>query len=398
MVSGKAMRNPFLGVLCVLMGMTLGCRPQSTVLQAPTGLSRTPETEALFANLKKIVANGQIMFGQANPTTISYLGTNKKTDISQSDCKDLVGSHPAFYESDFMWYVGRPDFRKRDMQAMREAYRRGAVLGYCWHLGGKDSRAFYARRNDKKSADSLLVKNILSNPDRNANPSLNWLLTQLDTLVVPVFKELGFPLVFRPWHEMNGEWFYWGSDNCTPAEYIRLYRLTVDYIRSQGVDNVLFAWSPDKEASMRYYPGDAYVDIMGLDIYEPGIMEYSNHPKILRELGIITDYAYTHGKVAAITEIGCRKTDGGEFHYPDQYPDFWTNYVLEPVLGDAKAKRLAWIMSWYAANWHGDESDGPYIPYVGMKRPRTRDALADFKAFFDHPATLFENDLPNMYK
>lgn len=377
----------------------LSCKQKAalSVPSAPVPLVRTPETEALYVNLKKLVANGQVMFGQANPTTISYFGTNKKTDISQSDCKDIVGSHPAFYESDFMWYANA-DFKTRDMQAMREAYQRGAVLGYCWHIRGRHSHSFYAKQNGRSLADSMLVKNILANPDRQSNPSLDWLLTHLDTLVVPTFKQLGFTLVFRPWHEMNGEWFFWGRDNCTPSEYIRLYRLTVDYIRSQGVQNILFAWSPDKEASMHYYPGDEYVDILGLDIYEPGIMHYSNHPKILRQLGIITDYAHAHGKVAAITETGCRKTDGGKFRYPDIYPDFWTNYVLKPVLGHHKAKRVAWIMSWYAANWNGDETDGPYIPYLGMKRPRTDEAVADFKAFFNHPATLFENDLPNMYK
>jgi mannan endo-1,4-beta-mannosidase len=395
------MKNTIALVLLAIMVLPFECHSlmaQEKSAVQPITVKRSTDTEALFRNLKKLVDNGQFMFGQANPTTISYLGGIAKTNISQSDCKDITGSHPAFYESDFMWYSQNSEFMQRDLQAMREAYARGAVLGYCWHIRGKNSQSFYAKVDGKATSDKHLVKNILANPNRVENPSLDWLLTQLDTLVIPVFKELGFPLVFRPWHEMNGNWFFWGRNNCSPKEYIELYRLTVNYIRSKGVDNILYCWSPDKSAAMHYYPGDEYVDVLGMDIYEPGIMAYSAYPKMLKELGILTDYAYANGKVAAITETGCRKTDDGQFRYPDVYPYFWTENVLEPFLSDAKTKRVAWIMSWYGANWRGDRSTEAYIPYVGMYRPRSDEAVADFVKFFNHPASLFENDLPKMYE
>lgn len=386
-------------ILMILGVLTVQCQSQSgsatTNQSIPT---HTPETEALYSNLKKLVSNEKIMFGMANATTISYPQGLGKIDINQSDCKDITGSHPAFIESDFMWYADHSGFKERDIEAMQQAYKRGAVTGYCWHISGMNSHAFYSRKNGKPSADSLLVKNILANTNRSSNPSLNWFLTKIDTLVIPVFKELKQPLVFRPFHEMNGEWFWWGCDNCTPSEYIELYRLTVNYIRSKGVDNALFAWSPDKQTRMDYYPGDNYVDILGLDVYEPGIMPYSTSKAFIENLTIITDYATAHNKVAALTETGCRKTDDGKFRYPDQYPDFWNNYVLKPILNNPKAKRIAWIMSWYGANWRSDFSTDFYIPYSGMQRPRSQEAINDFKAFFNNPVTLFENDLPNMYK
>jgi mannan endo-1,4-beta-mannosidase len=359
---------------------------------------RTPQTEALYKNLKKLVDKGQFMFGQANPTTISYLGGVNKTDIDQSDCKDITGSHPAFYESDFMWYGQNKAFMQRDLLAMRQAFERGGVVGYSWHIRGMKSHSFYAKVDGKFTADKHLVKDILGNPNRNENPSLNWLLTLIDSLVIPVFQQLGFPIVFRPWHEMNGDWFFWGSGNCSPDEYKALYRLTVNYIRSKGVENILYAWSPDKSAGLQYYPGDAYVDVLGMDIYEPGIMRYSAFPKMERELGKLTDYAYSHGKVAAITETGCRKTDDGQFRYPDIYPAFWTENVLKPFIGNKKTKKVAWIMSWYGTNWNGDRSTEAYIPYIGMERSNADKAIEDFKLFYNHPASLFLNDLPKMYE
>lgn len=385
--------------LISLAFLTIRCHSNNQPKEAAaTTTKRSAETEALYRNLKKMVADEKIMFGMANATTISYLGTNRKTDITQSDCKDITGSHPAFIESDFMWYAQDSAFMKRDIEAMHQAYQRGAVTGYAWHVRGMNSHSFYARNKNKTLADSTLVKNILANNDRKSNPSLNWLLTELDTLVIPIFKALNHPLTFRPFHEMNGNWFWWGCDNCSPEEYIKLYQLTVNYIRAQGVDNVLFVWSPDKKARMDYYPGDDYVDILGLDIYEPGVMAYSSTDSVMINLSIITDYAAQHDKVAALTETGCRKTDEGAFRYPDQYPDFWSNYVLNPIISHPKAKRIAWMMSWYGANWSGDFTSDFYIPYKGMQRPHSQEAIDDFKAFYNQPSTLFENDLPSMYK
>ena len=344
-----------------------------------------------------MVESGKILFGQANATTINYLDGINKTDITQSDCKDITGSHPAFIESDFMWY-DNPAFKAKDMEAMKQAYNRGAVVGYCWHLRGLNSATFYSRIDGKLTNDSMLVKNILANKNRQNNPSLNWLLTKLDTQVIPVFKELQFPIIFRPFHEMNGEWFWWGRDNCTPNEYKELYRLTIDYIREKGVNNLLYAWSPDKTASMEYYPGDDYADILGIDIYEPGIMPYSTHEIMINSLTKLTDYADKHNKIAAITETGLRKDDDGNFRYPDVHPDFWTNYVLKPIINNPRAKRIAWIMSWYGADWRGDQSTEAYIPYLGMKRPNADEAIKDFKAFYNHGATIFNDSIPSMYK
>jgi mannan endo-1,4-beta-mannosidase len=378
-----------------LIATLMSCSPKPNPVQSK--YLRTTQTNHLFENLKKLVADDKIMFGQANATTISYLGGITKTDINQSDCKDITGSHPAFIESDFMWYSQSDSFKIRDIEAMKQAYERGSVLGYCWHLRGMNSHSFYAREKGISLSDSLLVKNILADKHRDSNPSLNWFLTQMDSLVIPVFKELKFPLIFRPFHEMNGEWFWWGCDNCTPDEYKQLYRLTVDYLRQKGVDNLLYAWSPDKQALFEYYPGDDYVDVLGLDIYEPGIMHYSTHEAMIANLRTMVGYAEKQNKVVAITETGLRNDDEGNRRYPDIYPDFWTKYVLTPIIKDVQARKIAWIMSWYGVDWRKDQSTEAYIPYLGMSSPNAQTAIDDFKAFYNHPATVFNNNIPPMY-
>lgn len=367
----------------------------SGYLAAQTAPVRNSETEQVYALLKKVVRNKQIMFGMANPTTIGFADGPLNGDYNVSDCKNITGDHPAFHESDFMWYEENPTFQKWDVKAMKEAWKRGAVLGYCWHIGGPESRKFYAMNDGVVSKDYNLAAEITANPDRNTNSKLDWYLTRIDSVAIPVFKELNCPLVFRPFHEMTGEWFWWGrqigADN-----YVKLFRLTVDYLRNKGIDNLLYCWSPDKFVDFSFYPGDAYVDVLGLDIYEPGLTPHYPKEKLIENLTIICDYAAAHDKVAAWTEVGLRPTDEGVSRYPEQYPDFWTTYVWDVVTQNPAAGRLAWISSWYNADWKKDFSSSPYIPYKGMKKTNAKQAIQDFIKMYDYPNSLFEKDLKKL--
>lgn len=60
------------------------------------------------------------------------------------------------------------------------------------------------------------------------------------------------PVLFRPWHEHTGSWFWWGEKLCTPEEYKALWHMTVDILRSDGVDNALYAYSPAVNRKIRH--------------------------------------------------------------------------------------------------------------------------------------------------
>ena len=78
----------------------------AALIQAGTSRFRNRGTKILYKNLMKL-SGKKIMFGMANPTTLTYLKCINP-DIDKSDCKAITGSHPAFFESDLMWYVN-PD-------------------------------------------------------------------------------------------------------------------------------------------------------------------------------------------------------------------------------------------------------------------------------------------------
>src|SRR5690606_31336459 len=76
-------------------------------------------------------------------------------------------------------------------------------------------------------------------------------LLQLDLLADMLNEQKVFfskiPVIFRPWHEHNGDWFWWGKGNCTEEEYIALFRFTVDYLKDKkGIHHLLYAFSPDR--------------------------------------------------------------------------------------------------------------------------------------------------------
>jgi mannan endo-1,4-beta-mannosidase len=355
-----------------------------------TSLYWDAATEHLFKSLRAIGNSDFFMFGVPNALTISYLGGPMHCFNDSSDCKSITGSHPAFIESDFLWY-DNPNFKKCDIEAMKEAYKKGAVLGYCYHLRGLKSNEFYTYSKNKVfTSDSTLVKDILANPDRNTNQSLNWYLTRLDTLVIPVFKELSFPLIYRPFHEMTGGWFWWGTSTCTPDELVKLYRLTVDYLRANGIRNVLYAWAPDKSTDLRFYPGDDYIDIVGYDGYDIGIADYHSVDFFINNIKFLSDFADKHQKIFAITETGTGKLT--------KYPQFWTKHVFYPLFQNNLHKKIAWIMTWYSADWKHDYSGVSFIPYIGINNKEGgKEAIDDFIQFYNLPHTLFLNDLPPMY-
>ncbi len=77
----------------------------------------------------------------------------------------------------------------------------------------------------------------------------------------------GVSVLFRPFHEMNGGWFWWG--NGEPDAYRQLWRRTCIYLtQERGLDNLLWVYSPSSQSDqLRYYPGDDVVDIVGFDAY-----------------------------------------------------------------------------------------------------------------------------------
>ena len=190
------------------------------------------------------------------------------------------------------------------------------------------------------------------------------------------------PIIFRPFHEMDGNWFWWGTNDKihnTPDDYKRLFHLTVHQLRDvEKVHNVLYVYSPSKtnrkENYLDYYPGDNSVDIFGYDYYyrAPYDPPISDLKQRLQHVG---NLAFSKNKVAALTEIGI-SSSGLQKHH-----NFWIDHVLSPMSTIQNSSGFAYMMAWM--NSCGRDSCETRVPYKGHP------AANEFLRFYGFSRTLF---------
>jgi len=186
------------------------------------------------------------------------------------------------------------------------------------------------------------------------------------------------PVIFRPFHEHNGSWFWWGDDLCSVEEYTHLWRYTVSYLRdTMNVHNVLYAYSPNivgsKEEYLAKYPGDEWVDILGLDVYD--FPHYGiNYGYVLpKNLEVLKAIALDKNKPYALTETG----------YLNEKPErWWTDSLLKYTKGSGIRWALVWINL---------EETQFYFTYPGEP------SAENFNEFYKRNETVFASDMPDIY-
>ena len=336
---------------------------------SPVDTQATAQTRALFFNLRRVSCE-QVLFGHQHTTAY---GVGWENEDNRSDVKDVTGSFPAVYGWDCNHQAG-----DHDNKLIVEAFERGGINTMSWHMpnlvtGGS------AWDNASGTVAELLP----------GGRHHRLLLEQLDGFaryVSALHDAHGrlVPVIFRPWHEHTGGWFWWGSKSCTPEEYVALWRFTVEYLRDKkNVHNLLWAYSPshvgitdEQEYETNRFPGYDYIDILGVDVYTNDDTE-----QMVKLCAVVSRLAEKHGKVAALTEFGYKEGLNN-----CQRNDWYTSCFLRPLKRDRYAGGIA-----YALTWRNASTNHFWVPYPGHP------AAADFKKFFDDPMTVFENDLPDMY-
>ena len=344
----------------------------------------TPETKALYHNLGKL-ARKHILFGHQH--AMEY-GHGWQGEAARSDVKSVTGSHPAVIGVDFSGLSGRPpEAIARTKESLRrqiaDTYNRGGVTTVAWHFANPvtPKTGFYW----KDSLSAPAVPNLI--PGGSHHEEYKAILQTIGSLANSVRGNDGrlVPMLFRPYHELDGGWFWWGKPHCTAEEFTSLWRFTVSYLRdSLQVHNFIYVFSPDAlfktEAEyLERYPGDAWVDMVGMDNYgDFGRNGRYNLPAGTAKLKIISDYARKAGKLAAFTETGL-----------ESIPDttWWTGSLLKAL--KAENMRLAYVLV-----WRNDARSAThfYAPYPGQV------SVPDFMVFYEDSYTVFETDLPNLYR
>ena len=336
----------------------------------------TIETVALYQNLKSFSSN-KILFGHQETTAY---GIDWQDDGfgNKSDIKEVCGDFPAVYG----WDVG--GIKNSDnldgvkfttiRRLIKDAYERGGINTISMHLDNPVT-------GNNAWDNSVAVPQILQNGSYHDK-----YLNTLD-LIAEFFLSLKssngefIPIIFRPYHEHNHTWSWWGSSSTTEAEYIQLWQMTVEYLRdTHNIHHLLYTISPQDILSeseyLLAYPGDDYVDIFGLDVYE--LYKLANLQKFKDALEITSNLAASKNKFSALTEVGIENVT---------ISNWWTDYLLEGLSENSATLKTAWALV-----WRNQDRGHHFGPYPGHS------SVPNFIKFYNSNYTIFESDLIDMYK
>ena len=331
--------------------------------------------QQLTSRLQAVAASGKILYGHEDALMYGHAWTPDEapgTGFDRSDVKDVCGSHPAVLGLDLggierndACNLDGLDFNNIRAAAVAHAAR-GGIVTFSWHarnpLTGGDAW-------DVSSAE--VVSSILEGGEKH-ELFLTWLDRAADFLAsLKDGNGALVPVIFRPWHEHTGSWFWWGKKLCSVEEYTALWRMTHDrLVAERGLTNIVWAYSPgggsDEAEYMERYPGDDIADVLGVDIYQytaPGEDLASSGRRLAEQvgdaLGFMERLGREHDKVIALTETGLEGI-------PD--PTWWTKVLLPAV----EAYPVAYVLTWRNA-W--DRPTHFYGPFPGAA------CEEDFRAF-----------------
>jgi hypothetical protein len=368
--------------------------------------------QMLINRMAKIQQKGYMYGHQDDP----FYGISWEWDNDRSDTYDLVGDYPGVMGFD-LGGLEMGDEKNLDSvpftrirQEIIRQHERGGIVTISWHprnplLGTtawieKDIKAYdEAVASLKKIGREDLVSQI-DNPKHTVKSLLPggkmadkyqlWLRRITDFLVTLKDKKGNqVPVIFRPWHENNGNWFWWGQANCSDADFHALWNIMQDYINKSPLptspgggepntlkDYIVWSYSPNlqgnwtEEKWMVRYPGDDRVDLIGEDAYQWG-SEADFKAGLDADLTLITKIAKEHGKLIAMTECGYQNS-------PDAT---WWQRVFKPVI---EKYPICYFLPWrnYSKEHFGASKDA-----------KTAD---DFKAWAKEKNFLFVKDVKSL--
>ena len=262
-------------------------------------------------------------------------------DKDSSDVKNVCGDYPAVMGFE-LGGIEMGDEKSLDSvpftritEEVVNHYKRGGIVTLSWHPrnplttieGGGNAGQKFPEGTAWDITDSTVVKNVLEGGEKH-ELFQGWMQRMSDFLATLKTEDgQKVPIIFRPWHENTGSWFWWGEKLCTADEYKALWNMLQDKLKADGFDNLVWAYSPGmaadltEEKFMERYPGNDRIDLIGVDGYQWGSKE-DFMAQLDQNLGMITRFCDKNGKIAALTETGLKNlTD----------PTWWTS-SLKPVV------------------------------------------------------------------
>ena len=250
---------------------------------------------------------------------LEYIYTiSGKQTLAGQHCAPLVGStrlsvvhritghYPALFGQDFGFsYPGYWDginYRQRIVDEAIRRHEEGFIITLMWHAVPPTEdepvtfrESVQGELSDQEWQDLITPGTRLNERWKSQVDVIAWFLKQLHYAKVPV--------LWRPYHEMNGEWFWWGKKEGENG-YKKLWKMMFDrFVGFHGLNNLIWVYNTNEvkenvDPHDTYYPGDEYVDILATDVYTEGFNQV-NYDQLRKLAG---------EKPIALGEVGAAPT------------------------------------------------------------------------------------------
>jgi len=261
------------------------------------------------------------------------ISTPKNYESMVKALYDSTGMWPAMLGGDYIGITPENMNYSERNQFFIDYFKSGGLLKISWHSNNPFND------EDTWNTDDVNLIELLT-PGTNVNKK--W-MAQLDIIAAALtqLRDSGVVVIWGPFHEMNGGWFWWGGRD--QAEFVRLWRHMFDYFTNdKGLDNLLWLFPPNSTYGNGikpvdyYYPGNEYVDIVGLSVYDDGV-EAGGYDLLLAT-----------GKPFGFDEFGpSTHSDGGPAF---AWKGRWSNMTLINSIRDRYPK-TSFVLYW--SSWTG---------------------------------------------
>lgn len=253
-----------------------------------TAFPATSKTTVL--NYLRSITGNKIVSGQHNKEPASSPGQYTR------QVYDVTGQWPGLWGGDMMFRADDVNNRQRVVDQARQEWANGSLVALTWHACSPT----VGRTCEFEGGVKTQISNTQFQQIVTGGTALNQTWRSRMAEVVPYLRQLrdaGVPVLWRPFHEMNETWNWWGGRSGANGG-AKIYQQMKDYFDSQGLTNLIWVWNvQDNPAGgwSGYYPGANYVDVVSLDVW------YKGHPSTGDYQQMQTIAA---GKPIAIAEMG----------------------------------------------------------------------------------------------
>lgn len=308
--------------------------PPSTTYKAPANPNIIQPARNVYYYLQYMEGRG-ILAGQQEE--------DQCTKCESDRMKSITGKYPAVHGHELAAYATNPA-----QEAINDWNVRNQLVTFTWHVSAPNTSDDWTNVNIDADVNAAVTP---------GTSQYNSLVSKLDKMAgrLQTVEDANVPVLWRPWHEMDGDWFWWSTSG--PEAYKKLWIFSYNYLtNTKGLNNLLWVWSDSESGppNASWYPGDQYVDIMGSDTY-------SSRTTISN----LKTHYQTHKQIAPNKPVAHSETD----------------VILSPDQLDSQNINFVWFLPWYG-QWVNLNSNSYLTQVYNHSYVITADEMPNLKTTF----------------